>query len=95
MSFGGGDWVCLSWPMGVCLSLYPHSFGLLLLLSHLCLNSFLHSFVFDALEYAYDPLFKMHPMFVCYLLGVSTLLFSFDALEFAYEFHSSNAPNVV
>lgn len=54
-------------------------------LSHLCLNSFLHSFVSMIWKYAYGPLFKYTQcLFVCYLLHVSTSLFSFDALEYAF-----------
>jgi hypothetical protein len=62
MSYGEEEigFVCHG-PWGVCLSLslYPHSFGLLLLLSHLCLNSsFLQSFVLMLWSMHMAPLFK-------------------------------------
>jgi hypothetical protein len=82
MSYEGGDWVCLSWPLGVCLSLYLHSFGLLLLLSHLCLNSFfLHSFGLLLL--------------LSHLCLNSFFLHSFVSMLWSLHMaHSSNTPNV-
>ncbi len=65
--WGGGDWVCLSWPMGglsISLSLSTLFWSFVVVISFVSQLFFSSIFCFDALEYAYGPTLQMHPMFV-------------------------------